>query len=355
MNEEAYVARRQVAWARLRQLTDKADTTPRALSAPELKEFVALYREAASDLATVRTRSANAGLVAFLNDLCGRSYSVLYRAPRRRLGAAIAEGIVEIARTGRRLALFALASFVVLFGTAFLAYFLLRAGTVPLEAFVPGGGGRNFESWKSGTFEGRTADESINMTGLYAANNPLVALFTAAVSVGTMGLYSLVLLYQNGAMAGALAHETATTGHLDFFLSSIFPHGVPEISGIVLAGAVALRVGWAILSPGVYSRGESLRLAGRDVGIGLLASVLLMFIAAPIEGFFSFNPAVPGWLKTTVGCFELVLAGLFWTRVGREDAPASERAEGSGRPEGSAGPGRRGGGASRPSVPSEAR
>ena len=325
MNEEAYVARRQQAWTRLRTLTDKADATPKSLDATELREFVALYREASSDLATVRTRSANAGLVAFLNDLCGRAYSVIYRSPRKRLGAAIREGVVEIARTGRRLAPFALVSFLVLFGTAFLAFWLLRFGTVPLEAFVPGGGGDNFDAWKSGTFEGRTADESFGATGMYAINNPLVSLFTAAVAVGTMGLYSLVLLYQNGTMTGALAHETASTGHLDFFLSSIFPHGVPEISGIVLSGAIALRIGWAILSPGVHSRGESLRLAGRDVGIGLLASVLLMFIAAPIEGFFSFNPAVPGWLKTTVGCVELVVAYLFWTRVGREDVPSPEK------------------------------
>lgn len=324
MNEEAYVARREGAWARLRELSDKADATPKSLDAAELREFVALYREASSDLATVRTRSANAGLVAFLNDLCARAYSVIYRSPRKKLVAAAKEGVVEIARTGRRLAPFALVSFLVLFGTAFLAYWFLKFGIVPLEAFVPGGGGDNFESWKSGTFEGRSADESIVMSSFYATNNPVVAIVTAAVSVGTMGIYSLILLYQNGATSGALAHETATTGHLDFFLSSIFPHGVPEISGIVLSGAIALRIAWAILSPGVHSRGESLRLAGRDVGIGLLASVLLMLIAAPIEGFFSFNPAVPGWLKTTVGCLELVFAFLFWTRVGREDVPTQD-------------------------------
>lgn len=319
MNEEAYVARRQEAWNRLRWLSEKSDATPGALTAPELREFVALYRQASSDLAAVRTRSGNEGLVAYLNDLCARSYSVMYRSPRRPLGTLITEGVREIARTGRRLAPFALAAAIVFFGSAIGAFALLRLGVVPLDAFVPGGGGENFESWKSGVHEARTTDMSFQMTGGYASHNPMVAIFAAAVSAGTAGILSLVLLYANGTLMGALASETASTGHLDFLLSSIFPHGVPEISGLLMSGAVALRIMWAILSPGVYSRGESLRLAGRDVGIGILTAVLLMFIAAPIEGFFSFNPLVPGWVKTIAGTCELMFAYLFWTRVGVEE------------------------------------
>ena len=320
MNEEAYVAKRQQAWDRLRWLSDKADTTPKSLDTAELREFVALYREASSDLAAVRTRSGNEGLVAYLNELCARAYSVLYRAPRRPLARAISDGIQEIARTGRRLAPFVLATSIVFFGAAILAFALLKAGLVPLEAFVPGGGGANFESWTEGRHPERGTDESFGATAMYATNNPMVSIIVAAVSVGTAGILSLALLYTNGALMGALASETANTGRLDFLLSSIFPHGVPEISGLLISGAVALRIGWAILSPGVHSRGESLRLAGKDVGVGILTAVLLMFIAAPIEGFFSFNPTVPGWLKTTVGTFELAFAYLFWTRVGREES-----------------------------------
>lgn len=318
VNEEAYVARRQEAWDRLRWLADKADTTPGALTAPELREFVTLYRQASSDLAAVRTRSGNEGLVAFLNDLCARAYSVMYRAPRRPLRALVAEGVREIARTGRRLAPFALATAVVFFGSGILAFALLRLGIVPLSAFVPGGADANMEAWKSG-LEERTTDTSFQMTSLYAVNNPLVSIIAASVSAGTGGLLSLILLYTNGVGIGALASEMSGVGKLDLLLSSLFPHGVPEISGLLVSGSVALRIGWAILSPGVYSRGESLRRAGKDVGIGILTAVLLMFIAAPIEGFFSFNPNVPGWLKTAVGTFELGFAYLFWTRVGRDE------------------------------------
>ena len=324
MNEEAYVARRQQAWVRLRTLCDMADTTPRSLSAAEMREFLTLYREASADLAAVRTRSANEGLVAFLNDLCARGYAILYRAPRRPIGRAIVEGLQETARVGRRLSVFALLSGLLLFGSAFFVAGLLSADLVGQDAFVPPEARANFDSWVSGQHEARTADQSQLASGFYASNNARVALFTAGVSAGTMGLFSIYLLYMTGAQLGSLAHATAGNNKLDFLLSSIFPHGVPELSGIVLAGAVALRLGWAILSPGVFSRGESLRRAGKDAGVGLLASVILMFIAAPIEGYFSFSPAVPGWIKTTVGCFELVFAILFWVFVGRE-ASAPEK------------------------------
>ena len=54
----------------------------------------------------------------------------------------------------------------------------------------------------------------------------------------------------------------------------------------------------------------------------------MMFIAAPIEGFFSFNPHVPGWLKTTVAVISVIAWATFWTGFGRnpagEGSPAGE-------------------------------
>jgi len=53
----------------------------------------------------------------------------------------------------------------------------------------------------------------------------------------------------------------------------------------------------------------------------LATSVVMMFIAAPIEGFFSFNPAVPQGLKIAVAVIEAVVWGLFWYGFAREKAP----------------------------------
>ncbi len=44
-----------------------------------------------------------------------------------------------------------------------------------------------------------------------------------------------------------------------------------------------------------------------------------MFIAAPIEGFFSFNPTVPGWLKVIVASISALAWALFWIGYGRRE------------------------------------
>jgi len=72
-----------------------------------------------------------------------------------------------------------------------------------------------------------------------------------------------------------------------------------------------------LLFPGRRTRGDSLRAVGRDAITLLGTSVGLMCIAAPIEGFFSFNPGVPGGLKVAVAIVEVIGWGLFWSRYGK--------------------------------------
>jgi hypothetical protein len=47
----------------------------------------------------------------------------------------------------------------------------------------------------------------------------------------------------------------------------------------------------------------------------------LCFIAAPIEGFFSFNPNIPQWLKTAVAVAEVCMWVAFWSLYGKERDP----------------------------------
>jgi uncharacterized membrane protein SpoIIM required for sporulation len=155
------------------------------------------------------------------------------------------------------------------------------------------------------------------MTGFYASNNPRAALATGGIGAATLGLGSIYLLFTNGALMGTLANGMAEVGKLDFLLASVFPHGVPEISGLIISGAAGLRLGYAVLNPGRRTRGEALRAVGKDSFVLLSTSIVLMFIAAPIEGFFSFSPRVPQSWKVIVGCIEVVIWALLWTRVGR--------------------------------------
>lgn len=320
MNETAFVERRQADWSRLTFLCDKAERTLRSLSGDEFHEFVKLYRRASADLALVRTRSKNIQLAEFLNDLAGRAYATLYREPRGSALASIGYGIRLAAQTVRKRRWFVGLSAFLFFGSALWAYMLMSWIPETRSQFVAPQMERAFEQWKMPE-EGRTASESAMMTGFYLSNNPIAAIKGGAISASTFGIGTFYVLYMNGALLGSLAKELEPVGRTGHLLTWISPHGVPELSGIIMSGAAGFVVAWALIKPGRRRRGEALKEAGRDAIVLLTTGVVLMFCAAPIEGFFSFNPRVPDWAKI---CFALASAcawGFFWTGFGKETAP----------------------------------
>ncbi len=319
MNEQGFVARREADWDRLDKLCTLVESKPKRMSGNELREFLRLYRLAATDLSTVRAKSTNPALTDSLNDLVGRAYGVLYRAPRKKFSTAILEAVETMAQTVRRRKAFVFSSTALFLIGIFGSYILMSVAPDTRSFFVPPGMESSFDLWKSGHFPERDVSDSFGRWGMYASNNPMAAIMTGSIGAGTFGIMSIHGLLFNGSVMGALAHEVAPVGHLDFLLSSVCPHGVPEISGLIMSGSAGLLLGYALINPGRRTRGESLREVGPDAITLLGTSVLLMLIAAPIEGFFSFNPAVPGWLKLGVAAISLAAWLMFWTYFGRTE------------------------------------
>ncbi len=81
-----------------------------------------------------------------------------------------------------------------------------------------------------------------------------------------------------------------------------------------------------MLFPGLYSRRDSITIAGRDA-VRLVAGVIpMLVIAGTIEGFFSPSGA-PAMLKFGVGAalFALLLAWLFSGRTDEQIRSSTER------------------------------
>jgi uncharacterized membrane protein SpoIIM required for sporulation len=129
------------------------------------------------------------------------------------------------------------------------------------------------------------------------------------------GVPTAFLIFLQGWSLGTLGAAVHTGGYDYAFWSLIAAHGVLELSIIVTAGAAGLRLGDALLRPGLRSRADSIAHAGRDM-VGLaLATMLLLVIAGTLEAFVS-PSALPGGAKIAVGltvgaCFYawLLLAG----------------------------------------------
>ncbi len=317
MNEEAFLQKREDGWARLAILCERADNSPSALTAEELQEFIRLYRGVSRDLALVRTQSNNAPLIDYLNDLAGRAYGVLYRAPRKPVGQVIVGAVERAAQAFRRRFAFVVVSFTLFVSAAAITPVIIRQVPDTKEFIIPPMMKESFEGWKTGKHEERSSDESFLASTFYASNNPRQAVLTGSVGAGTFGIGSVFLVVFNGAVIGALANELAPVGRLPYLFSNIAPHGVPEMSGLFISGAAGLLFGWALIFPGRFSRGDSLREVGPDALTLLATSVIMMFIAAPIEGFFSFDPNIPDVAKAAVGLVEVVIWSLFWSQFGK--------------------------------------
>jgi uncharacterized membrane protein SpoIIM required for sporulation len=318
MNEVAFVQKRESDWQRLTHLCDAAEVSPSKLRPDEFHEFIRLYRRVSGDLSLARTRSNNIQLINFLNDVVARAYGILYRSPRRSLFRSLVDALELSAQTVRRCRGFVLASVLLFVGSGLFSFFVLEWRPEMRSVFVPAGFEGTFEKWKSGNFDERTAGESTLMTGFYMSHNPIQAVIGGAIAASTFGLGTAGILYENGAILGTLAHELKPGGLIGHLFVSISPHGVTEIGGLIIAGAAGFVMGFALINPGRYRRGEALKVAGKDAIVLLTTGILMMFMAAPVEGFFSFNPKVPAPAKIAFAIASAIAWGLFWVFFGRQ-------------------------------------
>jgi len=322
VNETDFVRQGTDGWIRLRFLATKLEHSPTKMEVHEIDEFLLLYRQTSADLARARAETTNPELIDSLNSVLGVAYSALYRRPRRGVRQTTHQILAAGAGAFRRQFAAVVLSLITVVGASFVAAAILQfrpdlRSYVISEEMEP-----LFEHWRTARFERRSSGDNLLMSSFYASNNPRVAVTTSAIGASTLGVGSFFLLVMNGQILGALSWDMARVGKLGFLLNSIAPHGASELSGMIVSGAAGYSLGWAVIAPGKRRRLESLRERGKDALILLAMGIIMMYIAAPFEGFFSFNPMVPQWLKVVVGV--LVFSGwcAYWALYGKGEPDA---------------------------------
>ena len=158
----------------------------------------------------------------------------------------------------------------------------------------------------------RESETDIMMFGFYIQNNISVAFRCFAAGL-LLGIGTLLVLLSNGLHIGSVAGHLTRLDYVDTFYPFVVTHGAFELTAIVFSGAAGLKLGYALLSPGSYSRLSSLRQAGREAIPMLYGIVLMLVIAAFIEAFWSSSTSLPIGVKFSVGgiCWLLVLVYCF--------------------------------------------
>lgn len=249
-----------------------------------------LYRQTVSSLSVARSISLDQNVLAYLETLCARAYFFVY-GTRASIGRRIAQYFQRDWPNAVSACLGpTLLAALCLFGGAALAFFLCMQDMEWYWTFHQGFDSRNpdasIETLRSTLY---TEDTDIaDMLAAFAAqlfsHNSGIAIFAFALGF-CFGMPTAILLIYNGLVIGSFYAVFWDKGLGAELTGWLLIHGVTELFAIVLAGAAGFMIGGAVAFPGTRSRMQSLKDSGNEAALVIIGAVLMLFIAALIEGF----------------------------------------------------------------------
>ncbi len=333
MDLNKFIADNREDWHNLEKMLGTAETAGLdRFNHKQLREFGILYRKVCSDLVHVRSATSNAELTEYLNSLVSRGYAGIYSGRRLRLRALTDFFVRTFPRELRlRARYFALSAALLLGGVVFgfLAVSFdenSRYYLMPHEHMYADPAQRVDEAREAENEGGRikSAGQSAAFSSFLFTHNIRVALLAFAAGI-TLGIGTALVLGINGVTLGAVAADYHQRGAALFFYSWVLPHGIMELTSVVIAGAAGLLLGRAVLWPGQYTMLDSLRIRGRSALVLVLGIIPFLVVAGLIEGSLSqINPpAIPYWFKLLVAALTGVFIILYFTVAGRESAKST--------------------------------
>lgn len=267
-------------------------------------EFPADYRRLCQHLAMAKSRRYAPGLSNRLNQLVSLGYQALYgqRISNRGL-------IMEFLLIGFPAALRSNAAYLWIAGAVFVLPYLAMmiaclVNDQMLYSVMDAGNVRMMEAMYEPSIEkfGRESQASTDlfMFGFYIYNNIGIAFKCFATGLFA-GVGSLFMLAYNGVVIGGVSGHLTALGYTETFYPFVIGHGSFELTAIVFSGAAGLKLGWALIAPGKYTRVKAMHFAAIDA-IKIMYGVFIMLtIAAFLEAFWSASASIPVPVKYLVG------------------------------------------------------
>jgi uncharacterized membrane protein SpoIIM required for sporulation len=281
----SWLQKRRPYWARIDELLTRSGRAGvRNLTHPELQELALLYRQTASDLATIREDASSRSLAHYLNQLLGRAHNLIYMGRRSR-----PSGIIKFYRETFPQIFHDTFAYTM---TACAIFWALAAAGTMLAIVNPGFqqymlGSRMMETiekremWTHSVVTVKPLASSAIMT-----NNLTVSFTTFALGI-TAGIGTVFELMFNGLLIGVVGAACWQAGMSLQLWSFVAPHGVIELPAIFIAGGGGLLIAKGLLFPGTLPRRASLvREGGRAVRL-VLGIIPMLIVAGTIEGFVS--------------------------------------------------------------------
>jgi len=335
VNLDQFIAAERPKWERLDEMLRRIDTDPwRKLPLAEARELERLYQRASADLARLATFSAEPEMRKFLENIVARGYAEIHGGSvaaresggaRWRPGEWFARTLPNVFR--KRLRAFWLALALMLGGVVFGGFAVAldpeaKAVIMPFSQLKgdPAERVRKEESGKGSSR--RLAGEKGTFASELMTNNIRVTLLAMALGM-TWGVGTVIVLFYNGVILGAVAVDYMMAGQTTFLLGWLLPHGVIEIPAVLVGGQAGF-----VLAGALFGRGQGAGLAARlravmpDVVTLCAGAALLLVWAGLVEAFVSqyHAPVLPYSLKIGFGVVEGAVLMWYFGFCGRRKA-----------------------------------
>lgn len=329
---EKFIEEQTGVWHELEAVLERLERDASVkMDLEEVKRFHILYQRTSADLARIESFASEPELKSYLEALVARGFAEIHETRKRACRIAPIEWLFRsLPRTfRRRIGAFRLAAAATLLGVAFGAALLcispdLKDFLLPFENLHASPSERVAKEERSvnKALEGKKLVFSTSLM----THNTRVALFCMALGA-TWGIGTLILLFTNGVILGAVAADYLAAGKGVFLFGWLLPHGSVEISAILISGQAGLVLAGALIgSRRGLALSDRLRSVRADL-VTLIAGAALMLVwAGVVEGFFSqyHEPVLPYWLKIGFGAAELLAVVLFFSLGGLRDRKGLE-------------------------------
>ena len=318
MDIDRFLATNQPVWDRLAALCSAAERGIGGLRATDLDELVRLYQRTSAHLSYARTYFADPALTARLTALVGRANAIVYGTrPRtlRTLGRFFTATFPAAVWDARR---FIAVSAALLFIPAVVIGVWLAHSPRAIDAV---GNAALRQTYVNHDFASYYRDQHSAQFAAQVQTNNIRVGFLAFAGGIAFCIPTAWVLVTNGANLGQAAGLFAYNGKQAQFYGLVTPHGLLELTSVVIAGAAGLRLGWALISPGDRTRARAVADEGRR-SVTIAAGLILTFlVAGTIEGFVT-GSALPTAVRVGIGVVAEVAFLTYVVVLGRAGARA---------------------------------
>jgi uncharacterized membrane protein SpoIIM required for sporulation len=328
---QKFITEERPYWSELERVLDRLEAKPEAkLNLRHLERFHYLYQRASADLAKIATFSAEPNTRLYLESVVGRAFGEIHetREKPHRL-RPLHWLFTTFPQTFRKhIRAFWISLAAIMVGAAF-GGFTVMIDSSAKQIVLPFANLQGDPSDRVKKEEGVDADRlqgaKSSFSSFLMTHNTRVAIFTLALGM-TWGIGTLMMLFYNGVILGAVAIDYVMAGETPFLLGWLLPHGAIEIPAILLAGQAGIVLAGALIG---WGKPISLRMRLRKISndlVTLIIGVALMLVwAGIVEAFFSqyHAPVLPYTIKIAFGAFELIILALFLGRAGRKKVSKS--------------------------------